>query len=263
MTDDTSDDSADADLDDDPLGDLVAGEGASEESPDSDSTSEVDDSDGRDQNDIDSAAAVDSTEASGADGATDRAQPPVDNPFGGGDGSDGSDADGDAERTNPDQSTPFDDLAREVKARRQRRDADPDDDLFEHVDVDDVDDDDLWEVFDETDGPALGSATVEEVAGAAAEHDARPEHVVNKREYCQQCPFFSAPPAVECGHDGTNIVAVVDAERFRVRGCPMVTETGRPNFGAVTDDADEEADSADAGEETTHADAADAGEADT
>ena len=36
-----------------------------------------------------------------------------------------------------------------------------------------------------------------------------------------------------CGHEDTDILEVVDAERFRVRGCPMVTGDGRPDFAAV------------------------------
>jgi len=58
---------------------------------------------------------------------------------------------------------------------------------------------------------------------ASAEHD---EAVVDKRQYCQQCPYFSEPPEVACSHDGTTIVEVLMDGQFRVRGCPVVTDSG-------------------------------------
>jgi len=54
----------------------------------------------------------------------------------------------------------------------------------------------------------------------------RPERVVEKRSFCQRCPHFDSPPAATCGHGTAEIVAVVDFDRFRVRGCPMVAEYG-------------------------------------
>ena len=50
------------------------------------------------------------------------------------------------------------------------------------------------------------------------------EYVVPKTRYCQSCPHFGDPPALSCTHEGTDIVAVVDGERFRVRNCPMVDD---------------------------------------
>lgn len=52
------------------------------------------------------------------------------------------------------------------------------------------------------------------------------EAVVDKRRYCQQCPFFSEPPEVACSHEGTSIVEVLIDGQFRLRGCPVVTDTG-------------------------------------
>lgn len=48
------------------------------------------------------------------------------------------------------------------------------------------------------------------------------EAVVQKSNFCQQCEYFSAPPAVSCGHAGTEIVELVDSEHFRVVNCPVV-----------------------------------------
>lgn len=126
---------------------------------------------------------------------------------------------------------PLADLAREVRERRGGdRDASPeadtavdpelDDDPFESVDVAEVDDEAVWESFvsGETD-PAEGVGLGADVREASDD-----EHVVSKREFCQQCPHFSEPPASTCTHEGTAIVEVVDADHFRVRNCPIVVE---------------------------------------
>ena len=88
---------------------------------------------------------------------------------------------------------------------------------FESVDVDPVEVEDVWTSLaaDETEEPevSLGS-DAESLDGA--------DHRVPKREYCQRCPFFSDPPEVSCTNEGTTIVAVEDADHFRVRNCPMV-----------------------------------------
>ena len=68
-----------------------------------------------------------------------------------------------------------------------------------------------------------GSVGERESAGASADSD---EAVVDKRQYCQQCPFFSDPPTVACSHEGTEIVEVLTDGQFRLRGCPVVTESG-------------------------------------
>jgi len=52
------------------------------------------------------------------------------------------------------------------------------------------------------------------------------ETVVDKRQYCQQCPYFSEPPEVSCHHEGTSIVEVLMDGQFRLRGCPVVTDSG-------------------------------------
>jgi len=122
---------------------------------------------------------------------------------------------------------PLGDLAREVRARREARESDadgsdlPDDDLFESVEVDQVDDEAVWESFVEggtepEEGGGLGSE-----AEAAAEAN---EHVVPKRDFCQRCPHFADPPETACSHEGTVIVEVVDADSFRVRNCPVVED---------------------------------------
>lgn len=127
------------------------------------------------------------------------------------------------------RDAPLGDLARETRERRRR--AADGEDPFESVDVGEVDETELWAALagDGTeDGPS--ERAVEHAAGNAA---ARSEHVVDKREYCQRCPFLSSPPAVACGHEGTEIVEAVDPDRFRVRDCPMVTEDGRPDFASA------------------------------
>jgi len=122
---------------------------------------------------------------------------------------------------------PLGDLAREVRARREAREPDadgsdlPDDDLFESVEVDHVDDEAVWESFVE------GETEPEEGVGLGAEAEAAAEpneHVVPKRDFCQRCPHFSDPPETACAHEGTTIVEVADADSFRVRNCPIVED---------------------------------------
>ena len=159
-----------------------------------------------------------------------------------GDGSDGTDvADGTPDRR---RDAPLGDLAGRVGERSRDRDARGDRDPFEEVDVGDIDTEELWESIDAggtdgSDADGLGHYGPPEEAAQRLEEtetrDIRPEHVLDKREYCQRCPYLSAPPDVACGHDDTDIIEVVDDERFRVRGCPMVTTDGKPNFAAGDD----------------------------
>lgn len=101
---------------------------------------------------------------------------------------------------------------------------DPAGTLFERMSVDSVDGD-LWDALDEVGGPEVGGATATTAEGA----NGRTDHVVDKREYCQRCPNFSDPPEVACELDDVDVVSVVNADEFRVRGCPMVSEDG-PQF---------------------------------
>lgn len=111
---------------------------------------------------------------------------------------------------------PLGDLAAEVERRRDAADADADlDDAFTSQEVADLDVDAVWEQV-ESDGVG------DEQAGVETE-----ERVVSKASFCQQCEFFSEPPAVGCGHEGTEILELVDTEHFRVRNCPKVAEEER------------------------------------
>lgn len=119
--------------------------------------------------------------------------------------------------------TPLSDLANDVRARGE---TDPTDESpFEAVDVETVDGEALWDaVVDGTDGPSEPSSETTNGAGDVGGSADAEEHVVDKREFCQRCRFFSAPPAVACEHEGTDIVELVDGDRFRVRGCPMIDD---------------------------------------
>ena len=79
---------------------------------------------------------------------------------------------------------------------------------------------DVWETLDEEESD--GESTLAPVEG----EDDPDEEVVDKRSFCQRCRYLSAPPAVECTHDGTEILEVVDSGKFRVRGCPMIERGG-------------------------------------
>ncbi|GAB7094757.1 hypothetical protein JCM30237_19100 [Halolamina litorea] len=135
---------------------------------------------------------------------------------------------------------PLSDLRKRVEARQESNgsfseiDAEgttgTESDLFEEVDVADVDSEAVWDAVVEGDADAaelLGDEPGVDGAEPAAEPAADPaetadEHVIDKREYCQRCEFFAAPPEATCTNEGTEIVELVDNDSFRVRDCPKV-----------------------------------------
>lgn len=138
--------------------------------------------------------------------------------------------DGDGDPDDGDADAPFEDLARETRARRETRDDGVDwDGLFESVETPEVDAEAVWEALaddaDDADdlaaGVGVGSDPDAVEATGAPGVD---EHVVPKRAYCQQCPRFSDPPEVACTREDTAVVEVVDADRFRVRNCPVARD---------------------------------------
>lgn len=123
-------------------------------------------------------------------------------------------------------------------------------DHFESVDVGDVDSEALWDaIVDEEPAPKptpggdaepvdaepvdIETDDTEPVdTTAVGDGDTADEHIVDKRELCQRCEYFSAPPEVACQHGGTEILELVDSEHFRVRNCPKVEEADEEEFGA-------------------------------
>lgn len=99
-------------------------------------------------------------------------------------------------------------------------------DPFEEMEVEDLDEEDVWAALSEAEEPEV------EIGGAATPvetEEGAEDHIVDKREYCQRCPYFTEPPTVACSHEGTEIVEAVTTDEFRVRGCPMISEEG-PTF---------------------------------
>lgn len=94
----------------------------------------------------------------------------------------------------------------------------PKEDPFEEIDVDaEVLGDDVFAALaDEEQPAALSDAPDVESAGEGV--------VVPKRSYCEGCPHFTAPPAVECTNPGTIIHELVDPDHFRVSNCPVVAD---------------------------------------
>ena len=72
-------------------------------------------------------------------------------------------------------------------------------------------DDGVWERMESTDAEA------EAVPGKRYVD-------VNKHSYCETCEYFSAPPAISCSHEGTEILEFVDMDTVRVVDCPVVAE---------------------------------------
>lgn len=118
-------------------------------------------------------------------------------------------------RDGVDADAPLSALASSVEERRGQSADRPDDELFSEESVPEIDADVVWDRLEDDDRPELPDE---------AERDVR---VVEKRSYCEQCPFFSEPPEVSCTHDGTEILELVDMDHFRVVDCPKVREDER------------------------------------
>lgn len=127
----------------------------------------------------------------------------------------GSSPEDDDVRGGTDADAPLSSLASSVEERRGRSADEPDDELFREESVPEIDADVVWDRLEDDDPPELPDD---------AERDVR---VVEKRSYCEQCPFFSEPPEVSCTHDGTEILELVDMDHFRVVDCPKVREDER------------------------------------
>ena len=105
-----------------------------------------------------------------------------------------------------DEDDPFGDVG--------QRAGDPfEDDIFEEMDVAELDPDDVWE-----------SIADAEERGSVSERAERTYAEVSKHSFCEQCEFFSDPPDVSCSHDGTEILEFLDQETVRLVDCPVVEE---------------------------------------
>jgi hypothetical protein len=140
----------------------------------------------------------------------------------------------------PRREGPLADVASTVDERRRRRDRDADD-PFESVDVGELDGEKLWEQLAEGDDAATvavpSEATVEGEADGATD-DAAVESGRNVRtipkDTCHGCPHFGDPPELRCTNEGTDILAMTDADHFRVADCPMVVD-GEEDIGSIAD----------------------------
>lgn len=128
------------------------------------------------------------------------------------------------ERTS-DEGAPLEEMAGDVRKRRERREQEPESDPFEEMDIGNVDGEAVWEELlteeemSEAERAVGAGVSATEVGSASAGE--RIEHIVPKDQFCSRCPYLGDPPGLACEHDGTEIVEVTDSERFRVRGCPF------------------------------------------
>lgn len=124
----------------------------------------------------------------------------------------------DADAEGFDDDAPLSELAREAQGSDEAERSE----LFEEVDIGEVDGEAVWEAVVE-EGQSPDELLDEPEEPSTAEPTGAPdEHVVDKREYCQRCEFFSEPPGVACTNEGTEIVELADNDTFRVRNCPKV-----------------------------------------
>ena len=117
-----------------------------------------------------------------------------------------------------DDDAPLSELADEASGSSEAERSE----LFAEMDVADLDADEVWDAVVEEGQPPEELLEESEDEGAPEPTASPDEHVVNKREYCQRCEFFSDPPRVSCRNEGTEIVEMPDSDTFRVRNCPKV-----------------------------------------
>lgn len=84
---------------------------------------------------------------------------------------------------------------------------------FEAMDVDDLDADQVWEALEDA-----------QERGSVGTGEERTYAVVSKHSYCENCQYFTEPPEIACGHEGTEILEFPDLETVRVVDCPVVAE---------------------------------------
>jgi len=93
------------------------------------------------------------------------------------------------------------------------REEDPFDDgenVFESVDIDSVDADEVWNSLDEE--PDNTTSMPNRYAD------------VSKHRFCEQCEFFASPPGAHCTNEDAEILEFLDMETVRVLNCPIVAE---------------------------------------
>lgn len=102
------------------------------------------------------------------------------------------------------------------------------DELFEEMDVSDVDTDAVWEsvLTEEADGEREESdpisPNVDIDSTVTVESTVGENHIVPKDDYCESCQYFSSPPEVTCSYEDAAIVEILESGQFRVRNCPVV-----------------------------------------
>lgn len=136
---------------------------------------------------------------------------------------------------------PFEDLDVEPLEPADGDEIDADvEDLFTEVEIGEVDDEAVWaELTGEAEASTTTGADGVPADGAdLPTGDDDEGTVVPKASYCQKCEYFSDPPAVECGNDGTEILELVDVDHFRVRNCPVVARRSSATRGIADEDDD-------------------------
>ena len=124
------------------------------------------------------------------------------------------------------------------------------DELFEEMDVSDVDPDVIWDSVLNGDETEPVDATPQQLSESEPtengqsvdvdeqneDEDEATETLVPKGTYCESCYFFSDPPEATCTYSGSEIVEIVDSDQFKVRNCPVVAGFVDTDGTAATDD---------------------------
>ena len=122
-------------------------------------------------------------------------------------------------------------LFEQLDADVGEREGDPFEDvngLFDEEEIPEMDPDTVWEdVQSEPLDGAVDDSEAEPVLSSNENDESLQEATdatVSTHSYCEQCEFFSAPPAIDCRHPGTEVLGFPDLETVRVRNGPVVAE---------------------------------------
>lgn len=113
------------------------------------------------------------------------------------------------------EDEPLAEIAADVERRREADDED--EALFQSMETETVDSDEVWAQLagDEEVPVAVG-----DVVDPESERDVR--RIPSRT--CHGCRYFAAPPEMACEHEGTEIREVVDVDHYEVVDCPMVVD---------------------------------------
>jgi hypothetical protein len=129
------------------------------------------------------------------------------------------------DRTNRQDSSDVDEQLDPFESEQYAdREGDPFDDLFQEIDTEAIDKEQVWEQLTTEQGSAATERRGDTAFDNIATDELEETVTVPKSSFCQSCEYFEEPPEVQCTHSGTKIIEFVGMENVRVHNCPVVQQ---------------------------------------